>query len=187
MGRILYSVFAISFLRFWPNFLTSAHFQGLLIFPDFWPTADLDACTGSVCGRLSLLLSLSPENVFKQKSSSKKSSQNKLLPEVGQYVPFKRFWHKWKEVKQEIGSRTLNAGSACHLSIFGNTEIFRNKQDIKFKYRNCSFFDRKYKYLRRKMYIRIFLVARQNKQTRNHPPSRPFLSEMCFLPLDQLI
>jgi len=37
---------------------------------------------------------------------------------VGQCVPFTIFWHKWKKVKQEIGSRTLSAGCNCHLSFF---------------------------------------------------------------------
>jgi hypothetical protein len=59
--------FLLLFNVFLSNFMTRTHFPVVLIFPDFWPTADLDACTGSVCGRLSLLLSLSPENVFKQK------------------------------------------------------------------------------------------------------------------------
>ena len=69
-------------------FLTKVQYPVVLIFPDFWQTADLDGCTGSVCGLLSLFFSLSLENVFKQRKKvfQQKSSQNKLLPVIGQYT-----------------------------------------------------------------------------------------------------
>ena len=107
--------FRLKFIFFWSK-MTKVQYPVVLIFPDFWQTADLDGCTGSVCGLLSLFFSLSLENVFKQR---KKCSSKKVL-RINYFLwsDNTRFWHKWKEVKQEMGSWALNAGYARHLSLF---------------------------------------------------------------------